>query len=389
MFTKLFFMPIDTEILSTFLPNSVTSIEDFYIQSVPTIEVLTHVVLKSKIKIVLNSPHPIALHEIIGGERGAGKSTTLLFLKQYVDELKKESNGEVYSYYTSSWNELSNFYTFLNILRNLIGYLPTGEKDPEKDKESLQEYVNKILQNKKIFLFIDVPDTTAPRRTEFLSKFAETVEILYGINKISVLMAFNPSFFEKFNEVTDIVGKFGIPSNSPSNWVSAFTIEQTENFILNRLNKTKKTPENSLKPFADKTIPIIYQYSRGIPRNILTCCSTLLHYSEATNLSVINNGVAEQILKEEYAKNVTKERITDETERQTLNLVYDIIDKDYKGAVSSEQDLFNYIKKKKTELGIKNKITLRKYLGKLEKLRLIDIRRNPKEKWKNLIRTKW
>lgn len=339
--------------------KTVHDLSDFEIQ--PFLLLKNQRVLKTKLEFNVDSKFP--LYQIIIGDRGIGKSTTLLYL------YKTSINDKTLSFY------ISRPLTQINSILELLGLRETRtqiitSKESKEDSGTLSR-IKSHISGKKVFLFIDMPDKVT---SSILGDFLGVLEVLLDCKEISIFLALNRSHYDRSFMHSEILGKYSSIELEP------FTYEETEQLIIERLNQAKKDV-NGTKPFTEESLQKIYSFSNGIPRNIISACDLLLMSAVESNNVVIDGKFTSKKLQSEYAYKIINERVRDLTTRENLKKVYDFIKIAFKGTSHNEKELHS----KFAERYGGASMTLRKRIRLLEKLGLIEIRKSPKDMWSNQI----
>ena len=311
-----------------------------------------------KIGMELNLQSENSLYYLIIGERGSGKTTSLLFLK---DIVKHKNNNHLTRYERN----IKGMGSYTGLAMKLLPNKPIHS--------SAVETIKSTLRDKKYYWFIDVPDIISKQEMELMLR---GIELVLGFKNISIIISMNMSHYDKSFDYSEIFGKFMIFKLKP------FTFEETKELINKRIeNATKKDKEHKLR-FTDEAILKINEISKGIPRNIISACNTvMLNYMRtANNPSAIDDDFIIESLGQSYAKRILEER-TKPPMRDALECLYNLIKNDFDGKVESETKLAEVCLKK---LGT-TRVTLRKRLQKLERLGLITIRKSSKDYWTNII----
>lgn len=330
--------------------KTVHDLNDFEIQ--PFLLLKNQRLLKTKIEFNLKSEFPI--YQIIIGDRGIGKSTTLLYLYKFLNE------KNAYVYYTN------RPVTNLENISNLLGLGMWNISSKESSLIKIKNY----LKDKKVYLFFDMPDKVT---SEILRDFLGILEVMLSLKEIRVFLAMNKSHYDRSFTFSEILGKYVTIE------LESFEIEETEQLIKERLKIFRNN--NGFKPFTEESIKKIYSFSAGIPRNILSACDLLLMGAVEEDIKSIDGTFTSKKLQSEFAYKIISERIKDITARENLKRVYDFIKLEFKGKVNQEREF----QRKFIEVYGGANMTLRKRTRKLEKLGLIEIRKNPKDMWSNQI----
>jgi len=320
---------------------------------------LTHSLQMLKIGIENNLVSDSSIYYVILGERGSGKTTSLLFLK---DIINRKENPKFVTRYERS---IRGMGSYTGLAEKLLPDARTIYVE-NSAKDSLMNY----LIGKKYYWFVDVPDLITKQEIGIMLR---GLELLLGFKNISVIIAMNRSHYDKSFDYSEILGKFFVVQLKP------FTFEECKTLITKRIENASQG-EIKLK-FTDGAIEKINEISKGIPRNIISACnSVLLKYQQEDEVREIDEEFVVNALGESYAMRVLEERVK-EPLRQSLWELYTFIKTEFNGKVESETKLAEACMKKLNM----SRLTLRKRLLKLEKLGLVSIKKSAKDMWTNVI----
>ena len=144
---------------------------------------------------------------VILGERGSGKTTSLLWLDLLV---KERDTDKFISKYERSIKGMGSLQGLA------IKLLPSQRvMYHENPKGTLTSF----LTGKRYFWFIDVPDKTTPKEIDMLT---EGLEILLGFRNVSIFIAMNRSHYNKTFDFSEIMGKFTTITLEPFSYILPF-----------------------------------------------------------------------------------------------------------------------------------------------------------------------
>lgn len=281
------------------------------------------------------------------GQKGLGKTSTLFF----INNMLKENNINSL-YFTKLFTSLEDLY---NQLKNdlCVEY---------KDKNLVElKYNSKIndLFSETLFILVDFPDTVDKAT---LRKFLIFVGDLFShkdYNKINFIFAMNDSHLLKANAISELFGKFiQLP-------LYPFDYEETKKLIDSRFKLIDLSKEDY---FSEEVLEVIYNYSKGIPRNIISACHLLLN---SINGSKITKSSAEEILKKKYIDKVIDDRIIDDDTNKMYKKFLEVLREEFGGSCNSQEE---YIDKLKEITGI-GRTTILNGIKDLHKFGLINMHR--------------
>ena len=275
------------------------------------------------------------------GEKGLGKTTTLFFVKDIL-----EQHG----------------YKNVFFLSKLI-----------LDNQCLHDLTGKYLSNfsnEKVFLLIDFQDTlNTPNLKKFLEFIWDMMTSPYYKN-INLIFSLNISHYNYALTISEVLGKFD------NKRIERMTFEETKDLILSRL---ALAGDNNF--FDEETIECIYEYSKGIPRNVICASRTLTDNFFSENKITIHH--ARGILREVYTDKIINDRVEDTSMRPIYKGILQILSKDFGGKADSQEIL---VKKVKEQLNIgRNKLF--NLIEDLEKFGVINVRLGGERNNKKIITT--
>lgn len=244
---------------------------------------------------------------LILGERGLGKTTTLFFIK---DLLENAGYKNVFF--------ISNF-----ILDNEHLELLTGKSMKDFERE-------------KAFILLDFPDTINPAN---LKKFLEFIWQLMTspfYKNVNLIFSLNISHYDYTRSISEVIGKFDTIRMERMN------LDETRELVNSRL-----TLAGGAGFFEDEVFDCIYEYSQGIPRNVICASRSLVDNFRQENKVVLAN--AQRILREVYTDKIINDRVEDPHTRAIFKRMVDIISKDFGGIVECQEF---FVKKIKEDLNV-------------------------------------
>lgn len=264
---------------------------------------------------------------ILIGERGIGKTTTLFYLKDKLEESKKVN---------------------VFILSNLI-------KDNEELKMEIGHSLNKLLDC-PTFILIDFPDNVQNARFSKFLNYLWELMTHKNYDKINFIFALNKSHYRKSEDFSEILGKFHKYN------LERLNFEETTSLIKSRLEMV-----GNKEFFDDLTNKMIFDYSKGIPRNIV-CASRYLcdNFFEEKN---VTEKMARQILKSDYIDQIINDRLESLQDREIYRGFIKILEEEFSDTFRTQED---FIKSIRENLGIGRNKSMR-IISELNKFGLINI----------------
>lgn len=237
---------------------------------------------------------------LIVGERGIGKTSSLFYIKK----LLKEGNIKV-ELFSRLIEDADHFYTI------------TGERFSDATVNPL-------------FILVDFPDTHESVKLKKFLSFLWDMMTHPNSKNINLVLTMNKSHYDKSLSYSEILGKF------TNLRLEKLDKEETKELISARLEKVDEVLDNV---FNEEVLDIIFSYSKGIPRNIMSACCLLL---ENSNVKVITKTLTENVLKEKYVDQVINDRVVDLGLKRIFKQMTKILEEEFKGTTNSQEA---YVKK--------------------------------------------
>ena len=282
----------------------------------------------------IKAGHYFGDRSLILGERGIGKTTSLYFIQ----DMLKDSNIQIFN--SSRLIEDNQHFELI-----------TGR--------SINKAVGANGQKRPFYLLIDFPDEITP------SKFKRFLQFLWDIfvneeiyNYVNLVFALNKSHYDKSFSYSEVLGKFLTLR------LERFTYDETEELIQTRL----KVVGAKIKDiFAPGALAILYNYSQGIPRNIISAANMLV----ASNIFPVSEKKTKRILKEEYINKIIVDRIEDRALRALYSEIVRVLKQDFQGTVDSQERLIQRLADRK----IISRVTAIKHIQKLIDIGVFSIQK--------------
>lgn len=310
-----------------FNPFSEYSITDFnQYKRVPFLEIKGVQIIKKNIEGRIRDNFRFPERLVLLGQRGIGKTSTLFFIKELLD--KSESSNFLFSRLLDSAEQF-------RLLTDK--YLDDVSKEP-------------------FFILIDFPDSVDTKNFKEFLQFIHSLLTHKNTKNINLIFALNISHYDNSLTFSETLGKFHKIT------LDNLSCEETEKLINARLKTAGDTGF-----FDDDTKQVLYEYSKGIPRNII-CASKDLTDSYIEKKQVTRK-MAEHLLKKDYIRNIIYDRVDDPGEREVYLKIISIIENRFSGKVNSQELLVDELKDK---LNVGRNKTL-SYVSELDKFGLITI----------------
>ncbi len=207
---------------------------------------------------------------VITGEVGSGKTTLIRKLLSEFDD-----NVLVAKIFQTQLDETE----FLQAVLVEFGLNPFNAKKVELMDMLSTFLIESFLQSKQLVLIVDEAQNLSPR-------VLEEIRMLSGLETqkqkiLHVILVGQPELNNTLDspELEQLLQRVRLRFH-----ISALSEPETRNYIAHRL---RKAGSGDREIFSEDTIPLIYQYSGGIPRLINTLCDTALMCAFADDLRVV------------------------------------------------------------------------------------------------------
>lgn len=257
---------------------------------------------------------------ILLGTRGIGKTSTLYFLKDMLEESKIR---------TVFFNRLFEDEEHFRIVHNGV----TQTFNPNDDKiQSIQK-----LSEEPLYILVDFPDTVDNKT---FSKFLDCLSRIMSHknqDKINLIFSMNNSHYQKSFSYSEAFGKF------MQMRLSSFDEDETEGLIKSRLKLLGMSFEEA---FTHMGVRKIFEYSKGIPRNIISACNLLFSSNDNNGAwgGQIDIDFADKILKDKYITQIIEDRVEDLQLRGVFNHMISILKHDFNGTAKSKESFVRAVK---------------------------------------------
>lgn len=321
-----------------FFEYGITNYEQY--KNFPFLESISISQLKNKINSQIRSNFKFPERLLILGEPGAGKTTSLFYIHDLLEESKK-CNVIIFS----------KFFT-------------DAESFEAASGESLRKLTN---SNIPVYILVDFPDTVTSSNMKKFLDFLWSV-ITSKCDNISLIFALNISHYNKSFSFSEILGKFN------KFRIERMNCEETKELITKRLKMIEAEGF-----FDEKVCELIFKYSKGIPRNII--CTSMNLFDQFLDEDKITEEKALGILKDSYSHQIINDRVEDNTERELYKRIIEIVQNDFGGKSNSQKELVTAIKDK---LGIGRNRAVG-FISKLNKFGVIAISKGGENNTKKII----
>lgn len=325
----------------TFNPFSIYSINQYnQYKDCPFLESHSTNLIKNLIQGQIKDNYTNPERLLILGERGLGKTTTLFFVK---DLLENAGYKNVFF--------LSKFIIDNECLKLLTG-------------KALRDF-----ENEKVFFLVDFPDTlNLPNLKKFLEFIWELMTCPFYKN-INLIFSLNISHYDYTMGISEVIGKFDKIR------MERMSLDETKELINSRLSLASGN-----EFFEEEVFDCIYEYSQGIPRNVICASRSLVDNFRNKNKVELSN--AQRILREVYTDKIINDRVESPSSRAIFKRMVEIIEKEFGGLIES-QEIFSKRLKEDLNIGRNKSITL---ISELEKFGILIITKGGDNNTKKIIR---
>ena len=260
---------------------------------------------------------------ILIGDRGIGKTSTLFFIKEKIE--KENFRCEIFSKLPQDENHLMTMVK-MNKSLDIIQKGQSPKRMLLKDKETFND-----LTKKPIYFLIDFPDSISAKDFKGFLVYVWNLMTHINMNNINLIFTMNKSHYSKSFSYGETLGKFTTLR------IERLEFEPTLELIGSRLNLIDLKLEDV---FIEDALSVVYSYSKGIPRNIVSACKLLVDCSLNGKIS---KEFTESILKEKYVDQVINDRVEDLELRRIYRQMVEILKNDYEGVAKSQEDYVKII----------------------------------------------
>lgn len=295
-----------TFIYNPFLEYSIVDYSQF--KEFPFLESKSIAQIKNKFISLIRSNFKFPERLLLIGDPGIGKTSSLFYIR---DLLKAGIDG----------GGKCNVFLFSKFFT-----------DADEFKMSTGEELREVVKH-PTFILVDFPDTINPTNFKNFLNYLWSLLTHKDAKNINLIFALNVSHYSHSLTYSEILNKFDRFR------LERMDEEETAQLIEARLNMVKMP-----KFFQPEVYNIIFQYTKGIPRNIICASKNLVEqFFHNENISGVQ---AKQVLKEEYVGHIINDRIEDLGKRELYKQVVDMIDTEFKGEVRTQEEIINRLKDK-------------------------------------------
>lgn len=223
---------------------------------------------------------------ILTGEHGTGKTLLSMVLQE-----QKVLDWTKYKIVVLNNPRL----TSLEILQEIARQLSNIESLPD-NKPELLNIINKALYSNLVdqinsLVIIDDAQTITESAT-----FDEIRLLLnYQLKDrflLTILLLGQPELRDKVNQVPQLKQRLGIRYR-----LSALNEDDTHKYIRHRLKIARGEP-SEVAVFTEDALKLIYEYSKGLPREINNICDMCLLMGFDRNVTTIDTDIAQEVARE-------------------------------------------------------------------------------------------
>jgi energy-coupling factor transporter ATP-binding protein EcfA2 len=237
------------------------------------------------------------------GNPGVGKTTSLF----YIRDLLRESGKCAVYVFDKFFIDDDGFYSQKGV------------------------HLSEIIKKGKIYILVDFPDSISEKNFKGFLEFCWNLMIRENYQNINLIFALNKSHFNRSFTYSEILGKFD------KRTFEELSREECRELIISRLRLA-----NIHGIFEEPIYDLIYEYSKGIPRNILLASRVLV--DEYFNQKSINYIQAKRVLKKEYTDKILEDRLENTRKRELFKNVLKILSTEFEGKSLNQSYLLKIFK---------------------------------------------
>jgi len=337
----------------------VVDYEDF--KSLPFVILPLHRMLEQKLKFSFDHASQ-ELYVILTGERGCGKTTTVLFCD---DIIKKQNDPNLQCLFFHTLSPLTSFSNFINLIKKERAF---------KSEDSVSQF-KEFLGKKKWYFLIDMPDEIEGKVFHSFYRFLST--LLPYKNQVNCIVVMNREHYDMaFRRFSLVLGKFEMQK------IQSFTLDEIKEIMILRMKNARKSKSTTIEPFTFEAIDFIFNFTHGNPRNFFIMASNVFT-AAAMEEKIITIDFCKKIIGGADAiELILRERCAEPTLREQLLKIAYLIKNEYHGFVDGEEQLLQNLMDK---FGI-TRVTARKRVRQLQKYGIGEIRKDPENLLRNQIR---
>ena len=234
---------------------------------------------------------------LIIGERGSGKTTTLIWLKRQIEAQK----------------ELDPKHNYRFVLYNNLRQLNLHDTIKDLGYSSAQDlYAASHKEENKLYVLIDVADKMSARDYMHFVEYLE--DLMHTAPPLVMIVSMNSETKKLIDsKFSLILGKFLNVGLKP------FSLDETREFLASRLEAV-----NIQDRFSEEAVETTQEISRGIPRSII---SVALRLSEPQHdINTMTRKQALEILEvQDFIEELIEVNIENPTLRESAIYLYRII----------------------------------------------------------------
>lgn len=263
---------------------------------------------------------------VILGEPGIGKTSSLFYIHDLLEESKK-CNVFIFS----------KFFT-----------------DAEEFKIDTGSNLNDVTKV-PTYILIDFPDTINAMNFKKFLDYIWKLMTHENYKNINLIFSLNISHYNRSFSLSEILGKF-----------YKFRLDRMTEEESRELIKKRLLMANCDNYFEEDVYDVIYKFSKGIPRNII--CASRALVDRYINQDSVNYSQAKKILKEEYIDKIINDREQNPKKKQLYKDIIRVIMEDFNGTSPNQSELTNTLTLK-LKIGKNKSMTL---LSDLYKFGLLE-----------------
>jgi hypothetical protein len=279
--------------------------------------------------------------ESLLGDRGTGKTSSLVYFKNYIEKHSKKNNKKTLVVYVNEdFDKLfGNFFTINRLLTGSFLNIKNENEAEKNTKEEIEKYYS-------VYFLFDIPEDVSDLK-EF-KEFGKLLDFILRNHCGSIIISMNRNHYNKLCSVTNIVG---VDAKITTRDVEK---DFNENLMLKiTLLRLKMFRENGYQddnyfPFTIDALRLIANFSNNIPRNFLMACRTCLCEADKKDVNIIDENFVEKNLKITFATQIIESQVKDIGERRIYFVIYECLKNNFSSKCEDIQKLFTKLQEKET-----------------------------------------
>jgi hypothetical protein len=315
-----------------FIKKQVVDEHDFGFQPFVPTRIVENLEIEIKNAIPFAEP---SFHSLLGN-RGTGKTSSLIFLKNEIENIAKESGKNILVIFINKDYDkmIGDKYFFIYYL--LFQRLPSSPKNIELEVEA------EVKKYYLIYFLFDIPEDVGDLKE--LREFAKFLDFINRNHYGSIFVSMNQSHYDKLQKVTNIIGEDAkITTHNLERFYDSELMLKIASIRLKRFRNNGKIT-NEYHPFTFESLQMIAKHSNFNPRNFIVGCGFSLVESEKQKVDIIDDEFITRVLAPSFARQIIENKTEDLGEREFFMMIYDYIKNKMNGEADDMKEVYNKMK---------------------------------------------